>query len=98
MSKIDVKEARNIAKLARLKLTQGQLKLFCSQLDAILGYIEQLKEVDTKTTPPTNHVLPITNVFRKDEVRPSLPVDEALKNAPERSEDFFKVPKVIEEE
>lgn len=85
-----------VAKLARIALTDKDIKLLGKQLDDILDYIGKLKEVDTKTTEPTSHVLPLKNVYRNDEVKPSFPLDEVLKNAPSKEAGFFKVPKVIE--
>ena len=95
MKKIDV---RYLANLARLDLTDEEVKNFSGQLGTILSYIEKLKLVDTKDTPPTTHPLPIKNVFREDIVRPSLPASKALRNAPDKQGDSFKVPKVIEGE
>ena len=67
-----------------------------SQLNSILGHIEKLSELDTEGVEPTFHVFDVRNVFREDEVRPSLPTEEILKNAPVRDGNFFKVPKIIE--
>lgn len=95
---ITVDTVRHAATLARLSLDDGEVRRMQSQLARILGYIEQLDEVDTEDTPPTFHVLSsMKNVFREDELKKSLPVDEVLSNAPDRKGDFFKVPKVIKE-
>ncbi len=88
---------RYVARLARIKLDKSEVALFARQLDEILGYIDKLKKLDIKEIPPTSHVLPLKNVFRKDEVRPSIQKETALKNAPQRKGDFFVVPKIIEE-
>ena len=94
---IDKKTVEHVALLSRLKLNEEELSLYSRQLASILSYIDKLNEIDTKDTPPTSHALnTLKNVFRKDEVRPSLSVDESLANAPERKGDFFKIPKVIE--
>ena len=94
---IDKKTVEHVALLSRLKLNEEELALYSRQLASILSYIDKLNEIDTKDTPPTSHALnTLKNVFRKDEVRPSLSVDESLANAPERKGDFFKIPKVIE--
>jgi aspartyl-tRNA(Asn)/glutamyl-tRNA(Gln) amidotransferase subunit C len=85
-----------VAKLARIELTEAEKNTLTSQLSSILGHIETLNELDTKGVEPTFHVLDVKNVFREDEVVPSLPVEEALKNAPARDGGFFKVPKIIE--
>ena len=67
------------------------------ELDGILSYIDKLRALDTTGVPPTSHAVPMTNVMREDEPRPSLSQDEMLANAPERSGEFFRVPKIIEE-
>ena len=67
------------------------------QLNSILTYIEKLNELDTTDVEPTSHVIPMSNVFRDDEVQPSLDRTKVLHNAPEESHFFFKVPRIIEE-
>lgn len=91
--KIDVEY---VAKLARLALTKDELKRLEEQLNDILEYIGKLNSLDVREVGPTSHPLPLSNVQRDDVVRPSLPVDEALKNAPQKEAGSFKVPKVIE--
>jgi aspartyl-tRNA(Asn)/glutamyl-tRNA(Gln) amidotransferase subunit C len=86
---------KHTAYLARLSLSKEELELYSHQLAKVLEYIEKLKELDVKDVPPTSHVLNLKNVFRKDEVKPSLPLEEVLKNAPERKDNFFSVPKVF---
>ncbi|MEE8359312.1 MAG: Asp-tRNA(Asn)/Glu-tRNA(Gln) amidotransferase subunit GatC [Candidatus Omnitrophota bacterium] len=93
--KIDVEY---IANLARIRLNGKDIKSFSGQLDDVISYIEKLNSVDTKDTPPTTHPLPITNIFREDEVRESLSVEKVLANAPEKRDTSFKVPKVVEGE
>ena len=90
--KIDVEY---VARLARIKLSQEEAKLLALQLGDILGYIDKLKELDVKDTPPTSHVLDIQNVLRKDINKPSLAVADVLKCAPQKEGDYFKVPRVI---
>jgi len=85
-----------VANLARIQLTEEEKDTLTSQLSSILHHIEKLNELDIEGVEPTFHVLDVTNVFREDEVRPSLPSEETLKNAPARDGDFFKVPKIIE--
>ncbi|TNF52514.1 Asp-tRNA(Asn)/Glu-tRNA(Gln) amidotransferase subunit GatC [bacterium] len=82
--------------LARLNLTEIEKKLFTEQLDSIIQYIDKLNELDTSNVEPTAHVLPIKNVFRKDELRPSLSRDKALQNAPDSRDGFYRVPKIID--
>ena len=95
-TKISLKDVEYIARLARLKLDEGEKALFGQQLNHILGYMDKLSELDTANVPPTAHVLALANVLREDQVQPSLPVDLALEEAPDRAEGFFRVPKVIE--
>ena len=94
--KITINEVEHVADLARLTFSQEEKELFTRQLDSILSYVDKLNELDTKGVEPTSHVLPIKNVFKDDETRPSLSPDEALGNAPDRAGDFYRVPKIIE--
>ena len=90
-------DVEHVADLARLELTPEEKETFIVQLNAILSYFDKLNELDTTGVEPTSHVLPLSNVFREDEVRPSLDRTHALQNAPEESHFFFKVPRIIEE-
>jgi len=92
-AEIDVKY---VAHLARLKLTPDEEKKLGAQLGGILGYIEKLKALDVTGVEPTAHAMPMTNVTRPDEVRPSLPHDDALRNAPAQANGLFIVPKIVE--
>jgi len=94
---ITKQEVENVAKLARLELTEVEKTAFAKQLSQILTYVETLKQYDTTGVEPTATVLGQVNVSRPDEVRPSLSVEKAVANAPETSEGFFIVPKIIEE-
>jgi len=85
-----------VAHLARLDLAPADRDVTARQLSAILDYVDQLRQVDTAGVEPLAHPLPVHTVFRPDEPRPSLPVDEALANAPERIGDFFGVPAVLD--
>ena len=85
-----------VAQLARLKLSPRETEQFQSQLSQVLAYVEQLKQLKVDGIEPTAHALPRTNVFREDRVTPSLPVEDALRNAPQRLNDLFLVPKVVE--
>lgn len=82
--------------LARLKLTEEEKEIFSEQIGNIIEYIDKLNELDTTYVNPTTHVLPMKNVFRNDELKPSLPKDKAFQNVPSRTDDFYKVPKIIE--
>ena len=85
-----------MAKLARLALKDEEAEQLTRQLSDILTYVEKLNELDTKDVEPTSHVLPVRNVLREDEVSGSIDRGKALVNAPDRTEEFFRVPKVIE--
>jgi aspartyl-tRNA(Asn)/glutamyl-tRNA(Gln) amidotransferase subunit C len=86
-----------VARLARLALGAEEKERLRSQLDEILGYVEQLRRVDTTGVEPTAHVLPLVNVMRDDEVRPSYPLDAMLANAPDPHDEQFRVPRIMEE-
>ncbi len=90
-------EVEKVARLARLEITEAEKEAFSGQLSSILTYVEQLRALDTDGVEPTATVLEQTNVFREDEVQPCLPVEQALANAPEQGEGFFKVPRILEE-
>jgi len=92
-TEIDVKY---VAHLARLALTPEEEQKLGDQLGHILGYIEKLKELDVTNVEPTAHAVPLLNVTRPDELRPSLSHDEAMRNAPARSNGLFIVPKIVE--
>jgi aspartyl-tRNA(Asn)/glutamyl-tRNA(Gln) amidotransferase subunit C len=94
---ITQEDVEHVAELARLELTAAEKEQFITQLNHILAYFEKLNELDTTGVEPTSHVMPMSNVFREDEVRPSLARDKVLQNAPEASHFFFKVPRIIEE-
>ena len=95
--KITLDEVEHVARLARLALDVDEKQQMRRQLDAILGYIEQLRRVDTAGIEPTAHVLPLVNVMRDDEVRPSYPADAMLANAPDAFDGQFRVPRILEE-
>ena len=96
MSKILKKDVEYVAKLARLKLSETEKEAHAEQLNKILEYMDKLNQLDTTHIKPTSHVVEMQNVFREDIVKPSLPVDNALQNAPDKKDNFFRVPKVIE--
>ena len=93
---VDRKTVEHVARLARLELAPEELDRVGAQLGAILDYIAQLAELDLAGVEPLAHAAETVNVFREDTPRPSLDRSEALKNAPERTDDFFVVPKVVE--
>jgi aspartyl-tRNA(Asn)/glutamyl-tRNA(Gln) amidotransferase subunit C len=94
--KITVADVEHVARLARLELTTGEKELFAGQMDAILGYVEKLKGLDTEGVVATSHAVPMENAFREDVVQPSIGLEKALSNAPASAGSFFAVPKVIE--
>jgi aspartyl-tRNA(Asn)/glutamyl-tRNA(Gln) amidotransferase subunit C len=89
-------QVRWVAHLARLELTDAELATLTPQLSAIVGYVAQLGAVDTTGVEPLAHALPVQNVFRDDEPAPSLSADEALANAPDRRQQFYGVPAVLD--
>ena len=94
--KITQADVEHVARLARLELSGEEVETFTGQMDAILSYVEQLNALDTASVTPTSHAVPMENAFRDDVTRPSIGVDNALANAPDRIDGFFRVPKVIE--
>ncbi len=92
---VTVKDVEYVAALARLEFTQGEKEKLVHELNDILKYVEQLNTLDTANVEPLSHVIELSNVFRNDASKPSIPQEEALKNAPSKNEKFFKVPKVI---
>lgn len=96
MTRFSSEEVKHVAELVRLHLTDEEIDLFASQLSAVLDYAAQLQEVDTSQVPPTATVLPLRSVMRADVAEPSLPVEDALANAPDREGSYFKVHAVLE--
>jgi aspartyl-tRNA(Asn)/glutamyl-tRNA(Gln) amidotransferase subunit C len=94
---VTIKEVEHIAKLAKLEFTEAEKEKFTHQLNQILEYVEQMNKLDTSHVEPLSHVIELSNVFRADEVKQGVSTEEALKNAPSKTEEFFKVPKVINE-
>jgi len=93
---ISREEVEHVAFLARLGLSEEEKETLQEQLSAILEHMRTLNELDTSEIPPTAQVIPLRNVMRPDEARPSLPVQDVLRNAPDREADFFRVPHVLE--
>ena len=89
-------DVKYVAQLARLSLTPEEEQKFGEQLGQVLGYIEKLREVDVSQVEPTAHAVPLVNVTRPDEVRPSMEHEDALRNAPSQSGGLFLVPKIVE--
>ena len=93
--KITREEVENVARLARLELAGEEVERMTSQLDNILSYVAKLDELDTTNVAVTTHTQSVTNAFRDDEVRESLPREKALANGPQQNGEAFVVPKII---
>ncbi len=85
-----------VARLARIRLTDDEVAVFARQLGDILHYVEILSGVDTEGVEPMAHAADLTDVFRDDEPKPSLPREQALANAPKTDGEYFLVPQIIE--
>ena len=92
MPNIDRDQLLHVARLARLELREEEVERLGAQLNDILAAVSKVSELDLSDVPPTSHPLDVVNVWADDEPRPSLPVEEALANAPEREGSYFKVP------
>jgi aspartyl-tRNA(Asn)/glutamyl-tRNA(Gln) amidotransferase subunit C len=92
---VTIKDVEHVAELARLSFTDEEKQKLTSQLNEILQYMEQLNSIDTGAVEPLAHVIDLSNVFRDDSLVPCVSREEALKNAPSKTDRFFKVPKVI---
>jgi aspartyl-tRNA(Asn)/glutamyl-tRNA(Gln) amidotransferase subunit C len=88
-------EVAHLARLARLAVTDDELDLFADQLQVILGAVARVRDVAAADIPPTSHAVPMTNVYRPDEVRPSLPRDAVLAAAPRAEDGKFRVPQIL---
>jgi len=96
MPKLTPAEVQHIAELAKLALSEEEIERYASDLSAILDYAQQLQQVDTDHIHPTASALPLRNIMRPDEARPSLEQEEALANAPASDKGHFKVHAVLE--
>jgi aspartyl-tRNA(Asn)/glutamyl-tRNA(Gln) amidotransferase subunit C len=86
----------HVANLARINLTAEEKERFAAQIGDVLTYIAQLNEVDVSGVEPTAHAFPVVNVWAADIPEPGLSVEDALRNAPEKRDDMFVVPRVVE--
>jgi aspartyl-tRNA(Asn)/glutamyl-tRNA(Gln) amidotransferase subunit C len=98
MPSITREEAAHLARLSRLALTDEELDRYAGQLDVIIASVARVSEVAGADVPPTSHSVPLTNVFRADEVRPSLTPEAALSGAPAVENQRFRVPRMLDEE
>lgn len=96
MTEIDRKTILHVAKLARLTVSDAEADRLTKDMQAILGYVAKLDELDVKDVKATSHAVHLDTLLRTDEPRPSLPLEKTMKNAPERIGDGFGVPKIIE--
>ena len=96
-ARITIADVEQVARLARLELSAPEKERMRKELDGILAYIDKLRALDTSGVQPTSHAVPLTNVMRDDEERPSLSREDMLANAPDRNRELFRVPKIIEE-
>jgi aspartyl-tRNA(Asn)/glutamyl-tRNA(Gln) amidotransferase subunit C len=95
MASVDI-DVKYVAHLARIALEPAEELKISAELSQVLGYIEKLKELDITSIEPTAHATPLLNVTRPDEVQPSLPTAEALRNAPATANGLFMMPKIVE--
>lgn len=93
--KLDQREVRHVADLARLSVTDDEAAALTDQLNRILGYMDRLAELDTRDIQPMAHALTLDTPFREDRAQASLDPEDALANAPDRDANFFRVPRVI---
>jgi aspartyl-tRNA(Asn)/glutamyl-tRNA(Gln) amidotransferase subunit C len=91
-------EVAHLARLSRLALSGEELDHLAPQLDQIISAVARVQEVAAEGIPPTSHALPLTNVFREDEIRPCLPPEQALDQAPAVEQQRFKVPRILAED
>lgn len=90
-------EVEHISRLARLELSDTEKEEYTGQLNEILSFVEKLNQLDTTGIEPTAHAIEVQNVFRKDEIKPPMDPELALSNAPDRVDNYFKVPKILED-
>ena len=95
MSRITADDVRKVAKLARLDLPEEKITTYTGQLESILEYVGQLQAVDTTDVPPTTRAVEVVNVTREDGVTPTQVREEILNQAPQREQDFYRVPKIL---
>ncbi len=98
MSTLSRDEVAHLAHLARLAVSEEELDLFAGQLPAVLDAVAQVRSAAVEDVPPTTHAVPMTNVFRDDVIRPSLPRDVVLAGAPAAEDGRFRVPRILQEE
>ncbi|WP_448544639.1 Asp-tRNA(Asn)/Glu-tRNA(Gln) amidotransferase subunit GatC [Roseiflexus sp.] len=95
---LTLQDVEHVARLARLRLSPAELEKMRDQLSNILDHFQMLQQIDVSTVPPTAQVTDLVNVLREDEIRPSLPHEQALANAPEQQDGMFRVRAIFEED
>jgi aspartyl-tRNA(Asn)/glutamyl-tRNA(Gln) amidotransferase subunit C len=95
--KINELQVRKVAKLSRLELSDQEVQEFTGQLEAIIAYVDKMSELNTDEVEPLAHCLPLSNCLREDRVTDSIGADAVLANAPQRDGEFFKVPKILDD-
>jgi len=96
MAEITAAEVRHVASLAKLALSEDELSRVGRELNRILDYFAELQELNTAAVPLTSHALPLVNVYREDQAAASLPVAEAVQNAPDGVDGYFRVPRIVD--
>ena len=96
MPKLTSEQVKHVAELARIGLDEKETERFKDQLSAILDFVGKLQEIDTSKTQPLSQTTGLKNVFREDLVKPSLPQEKVLLNAPEKYNGYFKVKPVFD--
>lgn len=94
--KITKDEVKHISLLSRLLFSDKEIEVFSKDLNSILEYVSKISELNTDDVEPTSHVVPLMNVMRDDVVKPSLNIEKVLQNAPDKEDECFKVPKIIQ--
>ena len=89
------KQVEHIAWLAHIELSKKEKVLFTEQFNSVLDYFRKIDKIETKDVQPTYHVLDLMDIYREDEATPSLPTEEALKNAPKKEKKFLKAPRIV---
>ncbi|MBL7994672.1 Asp-tRNA(Asn)/Glu-tRNA(Gln) amidotransferase subunit GatC [bacterium] len=92
---VTIDEVKKIATLANLEFNENELEKYTHQLNTILEYVDQLNKIDTSSVEATYHPIQYPDVFRNDDIKESLPIDKVLQNAPEKTWQYFVVPKVV---
>jgi len=91
---ISKKQVEHVAWLARLELTEEEKELYTKQFNDILEYFRKIDQANTENVQPTYHLTDLSNIFREDEVEPSLPVEEALRNTAKKKNGYIEAPRM----